>query len=105
MNLDELISGDALNFRPSGIRAFAPLMNDPRIISFAGGLPSPHTFPADTIAELAGRVIREQKVTSLQYDPTRGLPRLREFIVSLCEERGLTLGFDEVMVTTGSQQA
>lgn len=44
---DDYFSKDATNFRPPAIRAFAKLINDPNMISFAGGSPNPETFPAD----------------------------------------------------------
>ncbi|MEA2569972.1 MAG: 2-aminoadipate transaminase [Acidobacteriota bacterium] len=102
---DAFFSHDATNFRPSAIRAFAKLINDPNIISFAGGVPSPETFPAERIAEIAARVIRERRAVALQYGPTRGLPRLCEFIATLCRTRGVDCTADDVLTTTGSQQA
>jgi 2-aminoadipate transaminase len=98
-------SRDAHNLRPSAIRAFAKLINDPNIISFAGGVPNPETFPAEAIAEIAGRVVREKRAVALQYGPTRGLPRLCEQIATLCRERGIDAAGDDVLTTTGSQQA
>jgi 2-aminoadipate transaminase len=98
-------SRDAHNFRPSAIRAFAKLINDPNIISFAGGVPSPETFPAVEMAEIAARVIRDRREVALQYGPTRGLPRLCESIARICGERKIACGPDEPIVTTGSQQA
>jgi 2-aminoadipate transaminase len=98
-------SADARNFRPSAIRAFAKLINDPSIISFAGGVPSPETFPAEAMAAIAERIIRERRAISLQYGPTRGLPRLCEFIARLCGTRGFEAKAEDVIVTTGSQQA
>ena len=103
--MNQLFSRDADNFRPSAIRAFARLINDPKIISFAGGVPSPETFPAEMLAEIAAQMIRERKAVALQYGPTRGLPGLREQIVRICGGRGFTASPDEVIVTTGSQQA
>ena len=105
-NHERFFSADARNFRPSAIRAFAKLINDPNIISFAGGVPSPETFPAEAIADIAARVVRERRAIALQYGPTRGLPRLCDFIAGICRERGLarTSG-DDVLTTTGSQQA
>src|SRR5205085_9117493 len=97
---DTFFSHDARNFRPSAIRAFAKLINDPNIISFAGGVPNPDTFPADAIAEIAARVIRERRAVALQYGPTRGLPRLCEFIAQLCGERRIACTADDVIVTT-----
>ena len=104
-NYDAFFSRDALTFRPSAIRAFAKMINDPSIITFAGGSPNPETFPADLLAPIAERVIRERKTVALQYGPTRGLPRLCDFIASLCGARGIACGADDVIVTTGSQQA
>lgn len=100
-----LFSRDAANFRPSAIRAFAKLINDPNVISFAGGVPSPDTFPAERFAEIASRVIREKRHVALQYGPTRGLPRLCEFIAGICRERGVATEASDVLITTGSQQA
>jgi 2-aminoadipate transaminase len=102
---DTFFSRDAHNFRPSAIRAFAKLINDPSIISFAGGVPSPETFPAERIATIAARVIRERREVALQYGPTRGLQRLCEFIATLCRTRGVECTTDDVLTTTGSQQA
>jgi 2-aminoadipate transaminase len=103
---ESFFSADARNFRASAIRSFAKLINDPNIISFAGGVPSPETFPAERIAAIAERVVRERRNVALQYGPTRGLPRLTEFIAALCRERGIAPARSEqVLVTTGSQQA
>ncbi len=98
-------SRDAQNFRPSAIRAFARLINDPNVISFAGGVPSPETFPVERIAEIAARVVREKKSVALQYGPTRGLPRLTEAISAICRARRIAASPADVIVTTGSQQA
>ncbi len=102
---DSFFSRDARAFRPSAIRAFAKLINDPNIISFAGGVPNPDTFPAERIAEIAEKVIRERRTIALQYGPTRGLPRLCEHIAQLCRTRGIACSADDVLTTTGSQQA
>ena len=105
MTYDSFFSRDARSFRPSAIRAFAKLINDPNIISFAGGVPNPDTFPAESIAEVAGKVIRERREVTLQYGPTRGLPRLCDSIAAICRERGIACEGGDVLTTTGSQQA
>jgi 2-aminoadipate transaminase len=102
---DSFLSRDAHSFRPSAIRAFAKLINDPNIISFAGGVPNPETFPAEQIASIAGKVVRERRNVALQYGPTRGLPGLCAAIATLCGERGIAATGEDVIVTTGSQQA
>lgn len=103
--MEKFLSRDARNFRPSAIRAFAKLINDPNVISFAGGVPSPETFPAERIAEIASRVIRENRAVALQYGPTRGLPRLCDFVAGVCRSRGIDCSAADVLMTTGSQQA
>ena len=102
---DRFFSADARNFRPSAIRAFAKLINDPKVISFAGGVPNPETFPSEAVAEIAARVIRERPQIALQYGPTRGIPRLCDFIAGICRERGIDCAATDVLTTTGSQQA
>ncbi|HEX6099639.1 MAG TPA: PLP-dependent aminotransferase family protein [Thermoanaerobaculia bacterium] len=105
MSYEPFFSRDAHAFRPSAIRAFAKLINDPNIISFAGGVPNPETFPAERIAEVAGKVVRERRTVALQYGPTRGLPSLCAAIAGICRGRGFACTADDVIVTTGSQQA
>src|SRR6185369_13548410 len=54
---------------------------------------------------IAEKVIRERRNVALQYGPTRGLPRLCDFIASLTRSRKIECSADDVIVTTGSQQA
>jgi len=98
--IEKFYSRDAQNFRPSAIRALAKWINDPNVISFAGGSPNPETFPAEQFAEIAARVLREKRQVSLQYGPTRGLPRLCAFVAERCGVKA-----EQVILTTGSQQA
>src|SRR5437763_12110423 len=105
MTFERFFSRDAANFRPAAIRAFAKLINDPNIISFAGGVPNPETFPAECIGAIAERVVRERRAIALQYGPTRGLARLCDFIAAVCRQRHVEASASDVIVTTGSQQA
>lgn len=105
VHFESQFSASARSFRPSAIRALAPLMNDPNVISFAGGAPSPLTFPAEALADVAARVIRESRNVTLQYGPTRGLPKLRDAVVSISRARGIDCSPEEALITTGSQQA
>jgi 2-aminoadipate transaminase len=98
--VEKFLSRDARNLRPSAIRALAKYLNDPNVISFAGGSPNPDTFPAERFAQIADRVLRERRHISLQYGPTLGLPRLCEFVASISAAKT-----ENVILTTGSQQA
>jgi 2-aminoadipate transaminase len=91
--------------RPSPIRLLAPLINDPTYISFAGGVPSPETFPVTEIAEIAARLLREKPHVVLQYSPTWGPTILREFLVERMKGFGFPVEIDQILCTSGSQQA
>jgi len=80
-------------------------VSDPSVISFAGGVPNPATFPAEALAAAAGRAIRERRDEALQYGPTAGLPALRERIARRLSEGGIATDPADLCLTTGSQQA
>ncbi len=98
-------SEDARSFVPSAIRALAPLLNDPEVISLAAGVPNPETFPAAALSAAAHRILSEVPARVLQYDVTAGYQPLREKIVARTLTRGLSYSASETLITTGSQQA
>jgi 2-aminoadipate transaminase len=100
-----LFSSDAEALAPSPIRRFASLLNDPDVISFAGGVPNPETFPAEALALAAAEAVRGHGPVSLQYGPTAGLPALRERIAGMLSAAGIPAEAGGVFLTTGSQQA
>jgi 2-aminoadipate transaminase len=102
---ERLLSADARAFVPSAIRALAPLINDPTIISFAGGVPNPEAFPADALRAAAERVLREIPARVLQYDVTRGYLPLREIVAARSAAKGIAASAADTLLTTGSQQA
>lgn len=104
-SIETFLSADALNFRPSAIRQFSKLITDSRVISFASGTPSPETFPVEQIAVIANDILRRDSAVSLQYGPTLGLPRLREFCAAWTRGRGVPCEVSNIILTTGSQQA
>ena len=79
---------------------------DPSIISFAGGLPNPASFPVDAINAAAAEVLEKNGILALQYSGTQGYEPLRRFI---CEryKKLMDLDFDpsDIIITNGSQQA
>ena len=75
------------------------------MISFAGGLPNPETFPAEAVARASEAVLAESPRVALQYNLTEGYPPLRDFIAARYRIRfGLDISPEEIIVTTGSQQ-
>lgn len=89
----------------SAIRELLKITEQPGIISFAGGLPAPACFPAEEIALAAERVLATEAARVLQYGPTEGFPPLRAFLVGLMQGRGVKISADDVLISSGSQQA
>ncbi len=89
----------------SYIREILKVTARPEIISFAGGLPHPDSFPAQQVAEAAACVFAEEGASALQYSTTEGYEPLRAWIAQRYERQGLTVDPDDILITTGSQQA
>ena len=79
---------------------------DPRIISFAGGLPAPELFPVEGMKEATDKVYAEHGQQALQYGAAKGVTELRELILKRVKEKeNVDAKLENVMVTTGSEQA
>jgi 2-aminoadipate transaminase len=89
----------------SAIRELLKLLEDPEIISFGGGLPAPEVFPREQVERAARRVLEEQGAVALQYGATEGYGPLRQMLVRHMSRYGIDVTTDNVLVTTGSQQA
>lgn len=89
----------------SVIRELLKLTQEPDIISFAGGLPAPELFPVAEFGEACRRVLAQQGSKALQYGTTEGYPPLRECIVERMRRYGIPAGPENVLITSGSQQA
>ncbi len=91
--------------KSSIIRELLKLTQRPEVISFAGGLPAPEVFPVERFQEACQRVLHAQAATALQYGPTEGYRPLRELIVEHMVRYGILASVDNVLITSGSQQA
>jgi len=92
--------------RSSPVRDILELTQREEVISFAGGLPAPELFPAEQIAAaFACALAPDAAARTLQYSSTEGDPQLRALLADRFSLRGLPAGADEILVTTGSQQA
>jgi 2-aminoadipate transaminase len=89
----------------SAIRELLKLTELPDIISFAGGLPAPELFPVDAFKAAADRVLSCYGHKALQYSLTEGFRPLREFIVQKMARYGIQASPENVLLTSGSQQA
>ena len=93
------------NISSSAIRELLKLTALPDVISFAGGLPAPDVFPIDKFKEAAEVVLTETGPSALQYGTTEGYQPLREMLARNATKYGLQISPDNVLITTGSQQA
>lgn len=93
------------NMGSSVIRELLKFTESPEIISFAGGLPAPDVFPVDEFAEACNKVLKEHGPSALQYGTTDGYLPLREMIARHSLRYGINITPDNVMITSGSQQA
>ncbi|MGU5795236.1 aminotransferase-like domain-containing protein [Aeromonas hydrophila] len=91
---------------PSFIREILKVAANPEIISFAGGLPNPYLFPVKAIDQACQDVLREQGAAALQYAATEGFVPLRQYIADRYLARhGMRVNPDNILITSGSQQA
>jgi len=89
----------------SFIREILKITQRPEIISFAGGLPSPATFPVERMKAAFDKVLSDSGKVALQYGPTDGYLPLREWIANSLSTPGCTILPEQVLMTSGSQQA
>lgn len=95
----------AHNMRASEIRALFAVASRPEVVSLAGGMPYIGGLPLEEIGEMMRRLVVEQGETALQYGSGQGYEPLREHITQVMALEGITAHPDDVVVTTGSQQA
>jgi 2-aminoadipate transaminase len=91
--------------KSSIIRELLKLTQRPEVISFAGGLPAPEIFPVERFREACQQVLTTNPSIALQYGPTEGYRPLRELIVAHMARYGILATVDNILITSGSQQA
>ena len=93
------------NVETSAIRELFKLLGKPGIISFAGGFPDPAMFDIEGIKDASSKALTEEPGAALQYGATEGYQPLREQLSAFMASKGATVSPQELIVTTGSQQA
>jgi 2-aminoadipate transaminase len=111
MTMNWTLAARAERMNPSVIREILKVTEKPGIISFAGGLPSPKTFPIAAFAKACAEVLEKDGQAALQYAASEGFPALREFVANELSKQSAAAGVPwaidpaQVLITTGSQQA
>ena len=106
MSLTRNFATRAARMKASEIRELLKLLDQPGIISFAGGIPDPSLFPAEEFAAAMARALTpERAALSLQYSASEGYRPLRDWIAGQMAAIGVPCAADNILITSGSQQA
>jgi 2-aminoadipate transaminase len=101
----ELFSTRGRRIKSSAIRELLKVTEQPHFISFAGGFPAPELFPVEAIAETIQDVMKKMGPQALQYSATEGYRPLRQWVADYMRAVGVPATVENVLITTGSQQA
>jgi len=104
-NLNEIFSVNSKGMKRSAIRELLKLTQRPEVISFAGGLPAPESFPVDELKEIIHEMMENEASLALQYGATEGDMMLRKAITEKYQKEGFDITIDNVIIVTASQQA
>jgi 2-aminoadipate transaminase len=91
--------------RSSAMRDLMAITARPEVISLAGGLPDTSTFPPQSFAAQMTRIAQESAAEALQYGPTEGFEETKDCILQVMAAEGMLPDPEDVIVTTGGQQA
>ena len=104
-NLPERLANRAIGMKASEIRSLFAVASRPEIVSLAGGMPNLSALPMEMMASVTQKLILENGAEALQYGSGQGHPKLREQICDVMALEGIKAHPDDVVITTGSQQA
>ena len=104
IDTNDFYSDIAATMNASAIREILKLVQNPEVISLAGGMPDPETFPVEDIKEIVQKVLNENSARALQYSSTEGLPDLRKCILDFLAKDNISGELDNIIISSGSQQ-
>ena len=105
LELENRFASRAAHMKPSEIRSLFAVASRPEIVSLAGGMPNLSALPMEMMAEVVRDLVATNGTEALQYGSGQGHPLLREQICEVMALEGIRANADDVIVTTGSQQA
>lgn len=106
MKLSDIFASRISGMKASEIRELLKLLDQPDIISFAGGIPDPDLFPVKAFQQAMTTALADDNyATSLQYSTSEGHLPLREWIAADMTKQGVACSPDNILITSGSQQA
>lgn len=103
MKFEKLLADRTRIMGVNVIREILKVVSQPGMISLAGGIPAPESFPMDKMRELTERVIDKYDSNAFQYDLTEGFIPLREALVGYLGQKNIHASVDDITVASGSQ--
>jgi len=103
MNFENILAERLETMGASAIREILKVVSQDGMISLAGGIPSPESFPMEILGKLTSEVLEKYSSNALQYDPTEGFTPLREVLVDYLKRKGIQSIANDIIVGTGSQ--
>jgi 2-aminoadipate transaminase len=103
MKFENLLAERTERMRVSAIREILKVVSQPGMISLAGGIPAPESFPLEIMQELVSKVFEKYGAQSLQYDRTEGFIPFLESLVPFLEKKKIRTSADKILVASGSQ--
>jgi DNA-binding transcriptional MocR family regulator len=105
MDWNNVLATRSSRMKASEIRELLKLLDQPDIISFAGGIPDPALFPVDAFKEAFADTLTAQATAALQYSISEGYKPLRDWIAGEMGKIGIPCDAGNILITSGSQQA
>jgi len=103
MNFESLLAERTGKMGTNVIREILKVASQPGMVSLAGGIPAPESFPMEIINKLTSKVIEKYSSQAFQYDCTEGFVPLREVLVDYLQKKGISSSADEILIASGSQ--
>jgi 2-aminoadipate transaminase len=103
MEFDHLLADRTRAMDVNVIREILKVVSQPGMVSLAGGIPAPESFPLEIIHDLTSIVIDKYGSKAFQYDPTEGFGPLREILVDYLQSKGIKSNKEDILVASGSQ--
>lgn len=103
MEIEHLLSTRTMNIRDNAIREILKVVARPGMISLAGGVPSPDSFPMDIMRGICDSVMDKYGTSAFQYDVTEGFAPLREALTHYLAKKQVVADPKEIIISSGSQ--
>ena len=103
MGFDKLLADRVKAMDVNVIREILKVVSQPGMVSLAGGIPAPESFPMKIMRDLTAIVIDKYGSKAFQYDPTEGFGPFRETLVAYLRQKGIESKKEEILVASGSQ--